>query len=100
MKTKTLNELYVLLYEQIQNKYHFYICNQIDVLLSKGIITETEHDFFLIHFESQRPTLELHTEFYDLECYNKTSVVWFSDFLDNATENRIKFIQKLIEITK
>jgi len=103
MKTRTLNQLYVLLYEEVKNDKSFYICNEIEILLMRKLISEEEYYILREHFKSQRPTKKLHIEFYNHKSYNKDlkgSISWWSSFVLGKLEQRLLFIQKLIEITK
>ncbi len=55
-----------------------YICNTIDDLKKKEIISKEEFELLFEHFKKQRPTKDLYPKFYNSLLYNRASPVWFN----------------------
>lgn len=97
MKNRSLHELYLILWEEIKDKVFIEgLCFEInDLYFCEGgeKINVSEHYIIRQHFHPQRPSSDLHPEFYYPECTS----FWFPT---GATDVRKAFIQKLIETTK
>lgn len=63
---KSLYELYSILHTSIKSRPFIFegICNNINRLYHTGVFTEAEHGRLMEHFKSQRPSPELHPEYY------------------------------------
>lgn len=99
-KKRTLHELYLLLWEEIKHdEYILGLCFKIGRLRAYGVVTEEEYIRLITHFENNKPSEELHTEFYThLRFIGKGW--WWNNEEASDPINRKAFIQKLIEITK
>ena len=76
-KLKTIKEVLELSLSELKKDGHGYICNEIgytrdDKLASKDLVDDT-----LEFFKENRPTPELHREFFDNKYYRQASSVWW-----------------------
>ena len=96
---RTLNELYIILLDRLNITQINFICIHINRLFDDDIINLKEKRILFKHFRSQRPTVNLHDEFIveDFHLINYVDGAWWGS--DNR-ETRIKFLKKMIEITK
>jgi hypothetical protein len=76
------------------------ICFITNRLCECGVITNPERYELKNHLLSQRPTEKLHSEFYHHPNYTSRGAWWWVDTLTLSTNQRIKFIGKMIEITQ
>ena len=98
---RTLNELYTILYDNIKDEEGIQgLCAWVAQIYREGFITRDEYYILVGHFLYQKPTPDLHPEFYSHKSY--TSFVWWWDNynIKEATQQRKLFIQKMIQITK
>lgn len=97
-KTKPLHELYKILHVSIKDRkcYKEGICNNINRLYHTGVFNPREYDILKEHFLSQRPTPELHPEYFDP---TQTLSFWWSRDVFGWEQRKI-FITKLIYLTK
>jgi len=86
---------------------YFYLCNYIkklheDAALSDDLFTDVYH-----YFLDNRPTKDLHTEFYNNKYYTKkSSIAWWYNNTEravsasdiNVIEEKIKFLKYLITL--
>ena len=96
---KTLNELYLILWDNIKDKNYIKgLCNEINYLTIDKISNE-EYDLLRNHFETQKPSKKQHSEFLESPTWLGDAFWWTDDENDNPI-NRKLFIKKMIEITK
>ncbi len=105
-----LNDVYKLATARMVANPSETICSSMRMLMINKQITPETYDRVVEHFRTQRPTTELHPEFYFHYTYQKdlsTSLWWRNDdFKTGDVEiifmrtQRILFLAKLIEITK
>ena len=97
---KTLNELYLILWDNIKHKNYINgLCNEINNLYFADIISYNEGFSLLSHFETQKPNKNQHSEFLKSDTWYGGNF-WWKKKEDNNPVNRKLFIQKMIEITK
>lgn len=107
---KTLNALYIILlnfYKDNGMDIEF-ICNTVDRLLVKSIITCEEYTSLMEHFISQYPTAELHPEFFNDKLFVPyderygTGGAWFliGRYPVEGYEIRVRFLEKMVLITE
>ena len=97
---KTLNELYLILWDNIKDKnYISSLCLEANKLYFADIISHEEYCLLTNHFESQKPNENQYSEFLKSDTWLGYAFWWTDDENDNPI-NRKKFIQKMIEITK
>lgn len=99
---KKLHKLYKILLDYYTEVKGGYVCMKIEFYLD---IPPSERILLLQHFKSQKPTENLHPEFYNHPLFIKHSTAnsaWWVSFSDPAggKQVRIEFIKKMIEITK
>jgi len=94
-EVRNVNELYKILLENYEGHDEIYICINIFSLKYHEIINKEEFCLLKTHFNTQRPNMNLHNEFF-YEILRNTNV-WFNT---NDKEIRKKFIEKLIKITE
>lgn len=95
--TYSLKKLYEMLFYYMQRRkgYLELICNNINNMHHLGIFTDLEKNIISTHFLSQRPTKELHPEYYH-ETNNINGPWWQQD--PQGWYLRKMFITKLIHI--
>ena len=97
---KTLNELYLILWNNIKDKnYIDGLCNEINRLYFADIISYNECFSLLSHFENQKPNKNQHSEFLKSNTWLGGNF-WWKKEEDNNPVNRKLFIKKMIKITK
>lgn len=71
---KTIKEVLELALTKLMTQKRGYICNEIKHIgAKKALITKT-----LNYFKENRPTAELHKEFFDNKFYNELNSVWWT----------------------
>lgn len=93
---RTLNELYRILKEKGETSR--FICIRIEFLIDLEIISTPEYYTLINHFKSQKPTKELHSEFYYNESF-EGGAAWWNTFGDGIKQRKL-FIDKMIKITE
>ena len=97
---RTLNELYIILWDKIKDKnYVSSICLEIIHLSTSDLMSEEESYKLEEHFNSQKPNFFQHSEFLKSENWEGDSF-WWNGKEDYNPINRKAFIQKMIKITK
>jgi hypothetical protein len=97
---KTLNELYLILWDNIKDKNYINgLCNEINKLYFADIISYYERQLLRNHFKSQKPDENQHSKFLKNPTWLGDNF-WWKDEEDTNPINRKKFIQKMIKITK
>lgn len=100
-KAKTLNELYLILWERIKDKTCIQgLCAEIFDLWKENLIDVEDYQRLKKHFKSERPTRSINTEFFTTERRFTGGVWWWDSSEDHNPINRKAFIQKMIKITK
>ena len=104
-KTRTLKELYEFLLKRYEESNIYYICNVINQLYSDSELTITEHDLLLGNFKLQRPSKNLHSDFYlhpNFDRINFLSSWWCikltKEEKKEVISEKIRFLKRLIEI--
>ena len=98
---RDLKTLYELLKKHyiLSANYVPFICNVIEHLKNDSLITRDEALYLLGHFQSQRPSENLHVDYFIHPLYNqKPRSVWFK-FGDHEEESialRISFLDRII----
>jgi len=102
-EVRPLSELYQILYDTIQFQTTVYgLCHEIQFLYNYYKISKEENYLLLKHFLNQKPSLFKHFFFFTKSCYNGHSY-WWSNLIkdkEKSSEQRKKFILKMIKITK
>ena len=97
---KTLNELYIILWNQIKDvDYINGLCGEIDSLCGCEKITISENCKLSKHFIKNKPTKNLHSEFLKNDTWIGTAW-WWNAFENKNPKNRKDFIKKMMKITK
>ncbi len=103
--TRTLKELYETLLKRYENSNFYYVCNLINFMGSTGELSGIEHEILITDFKSQRPSKELHSEFFYHPTYDKINNLsswWYYDIDgEQRTEvisEKVKLIKKLIDL--
>lgn len=95
--TRSLEELYLLLYKFYEeNKGMIFICNTMHKMYSKDIINGYELNKLLSNFNKNRPTKDLHSEFYVHSQHHDHTNNWFGS-IPKVSDIRAKFIKHLIK---
>lgn len=114
---RNLNELYTIVLNHYQsllkndeNKSLLFICNCIENANKNSIITDEEFDKIKKHFETQYPTSEINSEFITdisssfISHRGKVESAWWllvgDEYFKKGVAIRIKFLKKMIKITK
>ena len=97
---RTLNELYIILWDKIKDKSCIYsLCYEIDCLYKYEIITNSEHAKIYKHLNKNKPNNKRHSEF--LKSNTWIGMAWWWDLLEPTNPvNRKAFVQKMKKITK
>lgn len=97
---RTLNKLYLILWEEIKDKQSISgLCAEILDLLYEEKITDEEYSNLKYHFINQKPSNKQHEEFTKNERFTDDEWWWDTDE-DEDPVNRKLFIQKMIKITE
>jgi hypothetical protein len=100
-RTRDINTLYLLLYKYISIKTRIQsLCTEISLMKQDRWINENEYNILKEHFRKQRPSNELHPEFFNNEVQNLlvNLVYWWPAF--HCDQERKDFVLKMIHITK
>ncbi len=108
MKTRNLSELYtiVLNYRKTLSlgDGNQFICNAIEMCNTKKLISNEEGEILFEHFQSNRPSSNLHSEFFETSLYlgDRYSAWWNLCGKETAegVAIRDRFLEKMIKITK
>jgi hypothetical protein len=96
---KTLNELYLILWDNIKDlNYISGLCGEINYLLVDKISND-EYELLIRHLKNQKPSSIQHPEFLESPTW-LGGVFWWKDEEDTNPTNRKLFIKKMIKITK
>jgi|VirMetMinimDraft_7_1064189.scaffolds.fasta_scaffold38136_2 hypothetical protein len=99
----TLHELYKLLLGQMEEEATYDLKVFICLSIRELTISKDEQYALIQHFKSQKPTQKRHSEFFNHPNFQGSYSWWDNDTPEKAKESfnqRILFIQKMIEITK
>ena len=97
---KTLNELYIILWDEIKGVNYIYsLCYEIDCLYKYEIITNSERIKLNKHFNENKPNKNLHSEFLKRGTWIGKAWWWDDKEITNPI-NRKAFVQKMMKITK
>lgn len=101
---RDIKELYQILWDNLEDlDIVIGICCEISTLYYLGLLSFSEKERLLINFKSNKPSKEIHSEFYNNSAYNKDSVIgafwWEITDMKKSSDQRKLFIQKLIQIT-
>lgn len=106
MKVRKLHKLYPLLIEVTKSfdPVWLFICNRIDGLWQDGIISKKEYKLLKKHFESQKPSESLHSEFLKSKLWKGDGCWWQTpsdlDTCIKSKRQRLRFLRKLLKETK
>lgn len=97
---RPLHELYNLLHKAMIDipMVEVGICHYISLLFRLGTINKDEFYSLKIHFLDNKPSDHLHSEFTCVSSWIDF-IYWWSQ-TEDGYEQRLKFITKMIEITK
>lgn len=103
-KSRSLKELYQILYNEYQNTTAYFICNLITVLYSNGTINSSERVILNNDFKSQKPSESKYLDFYMHDTFdrtNKLSSWWRYDLNQEqrkeAILEKLRFLKKLLD---
>ena len=97
---KTLNELYIILWDEIKDvDYINGLCGEITRLQMLEKITAFEYVKLNKHFNENKPNKNLHSEFLKRGTWIGKSWWWNTKEITNPI-NRKAFVQKMMKITK
>ena len=101
--SRSIKELYVRLLVELQTQPFICICWVIDNLYALDKINSSEYTRLTNHFKENKPTKQLHPEFYNHSLYiGDKSAYWWRTYVrggESSKKVRIDFIQKMIKIT-
>jgi len=106
---KSKKELYKIILDEyiiITNKdnteiRNYFICNHIQNIFNKDIITLEEFTTILRDFQANKPSLELHEEFLIEDMWQDGDAWWWLSYqgeLQYGIDIRTKFLEKLVDI--
>jgi hypothetical protein len=102
-----LTEIYKLVRDKYQegieihgNNYSRGICSVVQLLEDNEVLDRYDSLMFYSHFEKQKPAFTRHREFYDEPHYSGKVYWWYSDKGEASNASRLRFLDKMIEITK
>ena len=96
---RKINELFEILLEDFKKGERTFICNAIDRLYNKEIISLLELQLLLTTFAKEKPTSRKNKEFYQKEKDGKNGG-WFVVQEGAVCSIRVKFLEMLVEKTK
>ena len=97
---KTLNELYIIFYNEIKDKPCIYaLCHEITDLYAKDLINLPEYNKLFNHFKKNKPTRNLHPEFRRSNTWTGNTW-WWNEDEDINPINRKAFVKEMELITR
>lgn len=95
-----LNRMYRALLDKIQLRNYIEggLCIEIDKLFKNKTVLHDDYILLREHFNDNKPSLKRHTLFYLNPAY-KNEIFWW-ELSDKGYKQRIKFLKKLIKLTK
>lgn len=96
---RTSHELFEVLLEEYKKGDMIFICNTIDRIYNKNIISYEEKLLLRKAFEKERPTTKKNKEFYEREKFG-IGGGWFAISEGRVCTTRVKFLEMLVEKTK
>jgi len=95
---KELYEIILDEYKKFDYQCH-YICHFIRDMWGMDILTDDEYEFIMNDFESNKPSYNIHEEFYNNRLYiGNRSTAWWITGLSESNKVRIAFLEKMVRI--